>query len=306
MTLAWTLNAHKCQGITIKHPHKLVADMDSFFGAAMAYVALSRVQQLDQLYLLSLDTTRIWADSQALAELERMESEALNTEANLIKEEWNAPNNSGLKIMSLNTQFSRLADLQKDLATVRKRGDIICLQETYSDGIQQEPEIPGYKRVMPLNIKQGRGRGLAAFINTRLSDKYYGAEGIDETFGQYLKLSFVGYDVITVYRTQECQTNSANQQFVQVLRGLVDLEKPTIITGDLNFDYWKEENHPVRTSLENVGFTQVVRDPTTVRGNCIDHVYVSHTTEKDYYQLYYPYYADHEAVRVILYNSAYQ
>ena len=46
LNLAWAINAHKCQGITIKAPHCLVLDMDSLFGDAMGYVCLSRIQNI--------------------------------------------------------------------------------------------------------------------------------------------------------------------------------------------------------------------------------------------------------------------
>ena len=62
LNLAWAINAHKCQGITIRYPHCLVLDMDSLFGDAMGYVCLSRIQNLSQLFLLSFDTTKIHAD----------------------------------------------------------------------------------------------------------------------------------------------------------------------------------------------------------------------------------------------------
>ena len=92
-----------------------------------------------------------------------------------------------------------------------------------------------------------------------------------------------------------------NQQFVRLLQELITGNKPTIINGDFNFDYWKEKDNLVRVTLEALGFTQLVREPTTYRGNCIDHVYIKdESVACKYVKLYYPYYTDHEAVRVIV------
>ena len=131
-------------------------------------------------------------------------------------------------------------------------------------------------------------------------NNFLGTTPINEDYGQYLKLSFIDYDVITVYRTQNCTTTHDDQQFVQLLQTLILGNKPTIINGDFNFDYWKGENL-VRVTLEAQGFTQLVREPTTYRGKCIDHVYIKdQDVECKFVKLYYPYYTDHEAVRVIV------
>lgn len=229
-----------------------------------------------------------------------MRQAALNNPANLVKDEWNAASGSVLKITSLNVKHlpNRLLDLRHD-PTIQK-SDIICLQETFSIN-QPLPHIPGYVCQMPSGIFQGRGRGVAAFIKEDLMKNFLGGTPINKTYGQYLKLSFRYYDVITVYRTQDCTTMNDNQQFVRLLQELITGNKPTIINGDFNFDYWKEKDNLVRVTLEAQGFKQLVREPTTYRGNCIDHVYIKdESVECKYVKLYYPYYTDHEAVRVIV------
>merc|ERR1712062_188876 len=184
----------------------------------------------------------IHADENALTEMKKMQLFALNNQANLIKDEWNKFNGSVLKITSLNVKHlpNRLLDLRHDPTILKS--DIICLQETFSIN-QPLPQIPGYVCQMPSGINQGRGRGLAAFIGERIANDLIEEISIDENFGQYLKLSFESYDVINVYRTQDCTTISDNLQFAQILQDLVNDGKPTIINGDFNFDYWKEERN---------------------------------------------------------------
>ena len=177
--------------------------------------------------------------------------------------------------------------------------DIICLQETFSSNMPL-PNIQGYVCQMPHSINQGRGRGVAAFIREPLMNKFLGATPINDMVAQCRKLSFQQYDVITVYKTQECTTVANHQQLIQILENLVNLKKPTIINGDFNFDYWKDKDNLLGLALKRVGFKQLVTLPTTIRGKCIDHVYINEKMMKGKYKLYYPYYTDHEAVRVIL------
>ena len=79
LKLAWAITAHKIQGQTIAKPRKLVVDLTKVFEAAQAYVMLSRVQELDQLFILdSVPSEKIYPSTQALEELKRMNDIALN------------------------------------------------------------------------------------------------------------------------------------------------------------------------------------------------------------------------------------
>ena len=69
--LAFATTAHKIQGQTVKKPRKVIVDLRSVFQAAMAYVMLSRVESIDQLFILEeFDETKIYGNSQAIQELD--------------------------------------------------------------------------------------------------------------------------------------------------------------------------------------------------------------------------------------------
>ena len=58
--LAHAITAHKIQGQTIPYPVKVVLDINSIFEDAQAHVMLSRVQQLEQVYILQrIDESKI-------------------------------------------------------------------------------------------------------------------------------------------------------------------------------------------------------------------------------------------------------
>ena len=106
LTTAWAITIHKCQGENIKSPTPLVADIASVHrrGQGMAYVALGRIQNMDQLYLRSFAPEKIMISQEAEAEAKKIERDALNNVSN--RDEWNQdwkmPNTYIRKIASLN------------------------------------------------------------------------------------------------------------------------------------------------------------------------------------------------------------
>ena len=65
--LAFAITSHTIQGQTIQSPTKLALDLNSILEDAQAYVMLSRVQQLEQIFILkSLDESKIRTSNIAL------------------------------------------------------------------------------------------------------------------------------------------------------------------------------------------------------------------------------------------------
>ena len=78
LKLAWTATVHKFHGQTITKPMCLVGHMEQINQAAQAYVLLGRIQSIDQLYLSSLESSKIKINTEASAEAFRLCSVALN------------------------------------------------------------------------------------------------------------------------------------------------------------------------------------------------------------------------------------
>ena len=91
------------------------------------------------------------------------------------------------------------------------------------------------------------------------------------------------------------------QDIVDSLEPLIDMGRPTIITGDINVCLDKEPKSLLTTVLIDLGFHQLVKDPTHVRGGRIDHAY-SWDPDSELAGLhllrYSPYYSDHDALCV--------
>ena len=310
--LAWAITAHKCQGMTIKPPTKLVADLDSCWknSPGMAYVMLGRIQNLNQLILRwSYDpipksdalrekkraernikaARKIQANGKAMVEAQKITQYSLNNKTD------DFLTDEGLKIASINVQgglVSRLADLEADKA-VYKNCDIICLQET--GPLKSKPKLEGY---ICEHGGSGHKRGVAMLLKEKMTRQMTKRPLIvSKDFYQCMKVSFRIFDLITVYRANN-QPSASFKEFVQIMAKGIDSKRPTILCGDLNFDQ-RIENDFTRM-LKMKKFVQIVREPTTYRGYCIDHLYhnIADNGEKVVYKLHYPCYSDHEAVCV--------
>ena len=78
-------------------------------------------------------------------------------------------------------------------------------------------------------------------------------------------------EIVNVYRSQECST----RVFQNKLQYVVDTSRPTIVCGDTNIDISKERGRGFVEFMENLGFTQLVAQPTHARGGLLDHVWVT-------------------------------
>ena len=103
-----------------------------------------------------------------------------------------------------------------------------------------------------------------------------------------------------VFRSPNPAFNRNYTDFVKTLRGWIHDEIDTVICGDFNFDFWRDEKNPMSITLKSAGFNQLVKESTTIHGACLDHLYVRLKNLCARYQLHYPYYSDHEAVCFML------
>ena len=72
LVLAWAITIHKCQGLTLP---EIVVDMTPAKGhytVGQAYVAFSRVTQLDKLHIINYTRQQIHVSQHAEKEMERL------------------------------------------------------------------------------------------------------------------------------------------------------------------------------------------------------------------------------------------
>ena len=223
------MTCHKVQGMGLKPPKKLVADLDSIFYTynektkkmdlpvpGMAYVMLGRVQNINQLILRwSYDPVpkedpadeserliknekalkQISVNEDAKEEAQKLKISALNNPQNLKNNEW-LYMKTRLKVVSLNVQGSlqsRLADLKRDKSIMAS--DIVCLQEIGTSATRLELE--GYTYI---NAGAGKNKGVAIYIKDGMKkDVKEPPKKFENQFCQVLKLSCGAFDLINVY-----------------------------------------------------------------------------------------------------------
>ena len=138
----------------------------------------------------------------------------------------------------------------------------------------------------------GPGKGLALFIR---DDTFQHRINITE---EKMQITLVGsneLDVITVYRSEQGST----LQLIQHLRDLMNPGKAIVICGDFNICYNETRNNRVTKFLNQLGFSQLMKEPTHIRGRTIDHFYFREGAviqEHPIILRYSPYYSDHDAI----------
>ena len=92
--LAHAITAHKIQGNTIVYPSTVLLDLTSVFEAAQAYVMLSRVQCIEQIFIYkNLPEEKIRTSAIGLDELKRLKTISMNENPT----DWNR-NSDGFRI----------------------------------------------------------------------------------------------------------------------------------------------------------------------------------------------------------------
>ena len=289
LCLCFAATSHKFQGQTITKPNKSVHDLRTVFQAAQTYTMLSRVQNIDQVFILgSLPRQKFYADQHALEELERLDSVSVNKNPPL----WEQTIPGSYKICSFNIRSlnEHLEDIKCD--PIIRYSDIICLNETW---LLNDDDIDSFKvHNYDLHLNSvGHGKGLAVYYDAK---KFNHIADIKKALFQSTKMSSSDLDVITVYRS----SGGNKDELLDNLKSLIDEDRCTEICGDFNFCSVKELNSSFIKSLNLMGFEEKVKVATHIKGGHIDHVYFHSPNQRSSLDcmLYSPYYPtkDHDAI----------
>ena len=236
-------------------PNNLVIDVTSVFQPGMAYVMFSRVQSLDQLYIVNaMDPVKITVNDKVTEEAQRMDRVSINRNPC----NWMNPKTPGLKVASFNTCSLRkhMEDIRSD--PMLMQSDILFLEETWLDKCEEEQEqyqLDGYRAHF---ASQGRGKGLAAFIKegVRIGEiSIFGEQNL-----QLVKVNMANMDVIGIYRSKDEPLFRLTQHLGQ----FIDPEKDTLVVGDVNVCATKPND--LGNYLQKERFHQLVTLPTHICG----------------------------------------
>ena len=285
---AFGVTCHRFQGQTIQQPSKVVIDLQKVFQAAQSYVMLSRVQSLDQLYILGkLPVEKLYADKKALAEVQRLEERSINHNPS----PWEKDDPSVTKIVffnarSISNKF-RMIETDQNL----QKADAILLSETWIEKGTDRLILDGYTGSFSGG---GRGGGTAAFHNKEFKIE----TEIEEDRVNITKLSGENLDIIAIYRS----SNGKMETLLKHIKSLLNKNKMTVVGGDLNTCYFKNKHNPLTAYLLSKGFSQKVLKSTHIEGGLLDHMYVlqPEKTRSISVQHFAKYYSDHDAIGIII------
>ena len=209
------------------------------------------------------------------------------------------PKAAGLKVCTLNVRSLRrhIEDVKSDPVLVQS--DVLCLQEIWlnpGDEEDSQYQLEGFKGHF---VCVGSGKGVAVYVRLKLLEKAaYTFHSLSEPFLQMGKVSLENLDVITIYR-------SSNEPFftaAHFVKDFIDLEKTTLLVGDLNYCAVKDSND-LSKFLSRQKFNQLVTLPTHIDGGLLDHVHLRQSQGRKRnaeVKTYTHYYSDHDSVTVIL------
>lgn len=233
LTLAWAATVHKCQGLTIKKPTALIADLGTIFADNQAYVLLTRIQNSQQLYISSFNIARkpftkiLKCSKQALNEAVDMKKRSINFKS----DPWNDSND--LKITLLNIRSLR-NKIQPDLMNDPKvmQSNIIALTET-SLNPDEQMSLQGYKAA---HANAGLGKGVTVF-HQNIQFRSIMTYNENNTQAVFLQNELIS--ILVLYRNQNCTPFELQAALITNMR---DLENPpTLIIGKLHLYAKKTE-----------------------------------------------------------------
>ena len=116
---------------------------------------------------------------------------------------------------------------------------------------------------------------------------------------QITKFTSSQLDLVNVYRSN----NGHSVELLNYILKMIRHDKPTLITGDFNICYLKNQNNRMSQGLERNLFKQLVKEATHIRGGLIDHAYWKDTMRvwlDPAIERYSPYYSDHDGICITL------
>ena len=247
----------------------------------MVYVALSRVQSLDQLYILEelpVEKMKPWMD--AIDEMKRLDS----------LDELRRTSNYNFKVVSMNTS-SLQAHYEDILAdTHLLDSNLICIQETWTMPEETPHRFPIPGKTMHLNSVR-RGAGIATYYPSDFTLLK------DITAMTYQMTAITSEDkdmtVINLYRS----SNANNDTVIRALNSIIAQEnKSLLICADWNFCHRDEQNHKIYKFLIENKFSPSQNPPEATHrdGRCLDMIWTrmnEHLELMNYTR--FAYYTDH-------------
>ena len=282
LNLGYAFTAHKLQGVTLKKGTDLYVHKTAWMKPGMAYVMLSRCESIENVFLDDeFPLKSIKAEKRSLEETKRLEEEDISVE--LAKKRFD------IYYQNIASLRNKMEDLLNDIHP--KQSDVICLVETWLEKGSQM-DWPG-KQFHQVSL--GHGKGVCMFIPENQDYRLIGSHS-DDKF-QILSIMKENIQLTLVYlSSKECPYGRVKTALSNIFLENVD----SILIGDFNYTVNDPPNE-LSTYLSQIGLKQIVDQPTQIRGNTIDHCYLSNNLVKNTKVTgQFTYYSDHASLSLEL------
>nr|XP_033961050.1 ATP-dependent DNA helicase PIF1 [Pseudochaenichthys georgianus]XP_033961052.1 ATP-dependent DNA helicase PIF1 [Pseudochaenichthys georgianus] len=303
LKLAWACTIHKVQGLTVD---KAVVSLKRIFESGQAYVALSRVKSLNGLTIQDFKDSAIYCKENIQDSLDGMPPfvSCATTPSQ---------GTHSFSIFSMNVQS--LDRHLPDLTAQIQPFDYSCVAVTetwltetvanHTAGIEKYtfhsvPRCKAYNSTDAVlkTIKDQQQGGVGIYCQDQLE---YTILDLPNVNLECIASHFTRENVIVVvlYRPQTYPLPLFKLNMKLLTSFLNTRSDNVVILGDFNHDHLKSLS--MSSFMEQLGYLQLVSEPTTEKGTLIDHVYGKHTskylTETKVIPMYF---STHEAVQCLL------
>jgi len=270
LTLSWACTIHKVQGATL---NKVAVSFEKKFNPGQAYVALSRAQKLDDLYLLDLNINKITFSLPFLKEMERLRTLLIHpvTHSPVMDNE--------LSFVLLNIQS--LPEHHQDIIADPnfQTVDVMMLTETWLSSRHSNPQIDNYVTtrrdrcdsyiMSDLYTASFMKRGGVAFytkdkftVHSPHSDELLRGIEYQPITLFYNRIPIVCF--IVIYKPPSSSVMDFFRNLESILQQCPHLNVHTIVAGDFNINTLEDSNHSrtLQALMKHHGFIQLGNSPT--------------------------------------------
>jgi hypothetical protein len=292
LTLAWATTIHKVQGLTLP---KIVVNFKGRFNPGQAYVAISRVKSLNDLYIVNFNASAIKHSEKVEEEMSRLQSKLLPPLPLLQCQLLQSSQHLTISLLNIRSIRNKIHDITSGS----------CLALAKHGYVQDDlPELFDNNVILRCDQTGGNHCGgvMISLINTITvcSVRKITSNGIECLLCKLLLPNNDQFNIVLLYRSPTASITSLVNILSQVL---VNISIPTFILGDFNIDYLQQSQSQLSDILNAHSFVQLVQNATTDQGSLLDHVYFNTNTDNLVTEVHDTYYSDHDTLYVTIMMS---
>ena len=298
LKLAWACTIHKVQGLTVD---KIVISMKSMFESGHAYVAFSRVTNMEGLYLLDFDADKIYRNEGVAQGLVKMEPLQLPNPLDCSHDGFTIVQHN---VEGLHQNFENQANHFQMFTS-----DVVLLTETW---LSSEEDLSKFQhKDFHMDCKSRREsydiQSMASLAKGGVA--VYVKKGVHHGFADFTvrNIEFLSILVCTaekpvmisvVYRPTRYTTSlfchALQELIVKMEEEYMYQDAGYIVTGDFNEDLMKGQK-TISNLMSRNDYQQIITQATTLGNTLLDVIYVKNVNVRNsgIFQTHYSY---HDAV----------